>query len=976
MRFVAFGFWLFAYVWLGLAPLAMLATDTYPLEYRTDEANAFSATVLIEVGLLAYSAGVLLIARRNGKRSVVLEPLLARRLAPLPVLVLCGLSLLLAVVLIPRMGGMDAFFTSRQALWQSEAATGTERTLRTWILAVPAFWALIGLIHLPRRPRGDRWLRSARWMLLPLLLGLNVVVNNPISRPRFWAGTVLLALLFSWSRFNRPRAFRITAAALTAVVLLVFPYSDYFRYSQREAVQVVSLTEQLTSNMDYDSFQQMQTGVDHVEENGFSPSGALGPFVFMVPRSLWPEKPQALGITLAQHAGYEFWNLSAPLWIESYTWAGFPAVVAVFGLLGAAGRRMDEIRERLRDGPATLAFLLVPAFAFYQLIFLRGSLLAIVGPMLLLLITPLFITRPAGRPPRFPSPAPPATASHALTPEQEASVTSSTSFDDRYGEPDQLRDQLRQLLQYRVTIALGIALGLLGALLLMQLRAGSYTSTGEVLVRSTVDPFSTYGVSLDNQVSMGTEQQIALSATVADRAAGALREPSRADALLKELRVSNPPHTQILRFEYTAGTSKRAARVTNAFVDAYLADRKERTDATVARMTSMLKRQVAPLIKKNTAEGGKGSPALREQINALQKRISDFESRDTTGGDVVRKAEPPKHPVGPGRVTLMGLGLMSGLVLAMVIAWLRSTLEPRIRSVGEVEGALGAPVLAIIPGTAADGELLEVGRVASSRAEWYRTLAFHLRHGDARTAGSTLLVVAPKQDHDAEAAAVNLAAAFAEFGEDVLLVDATARTPGLAARLPLLTEDPGDDEEALGLLDDRLVVDVGTAGRITLCPDRRGTTTGDIPMSPMVTSAVSSAGPGRSKVVVTRALLEHADGLAVAQRADGVLVVGGLEHTRRDDLRQVRELMTCSGGRIVGAVLCTGTRRSLRRDAPDGVRHPGGPGSGVMPAARADGAQGLSVAARHADGETQADPVTLSQRSSSAQDDTLTASKG
>lgn len=540
-------------------------------------------------------------------------------------------------------------------------------------------------------------------------------------------------------------------------------------------------------------------------------------------------------------------------------------------------------------------------------------------------------------------------------------MTSSASFDDRYGEPDQLRDQLRQLLKYRVTIALGIVLGLLGGLLLLLLRAGSYTSTGEVLVRSTVDPFSTFGVSVENQVSMGTEQQIALSATVAARAAKALREPSRADALLEELRVSNPPHTQILRFEYTAGTPKRAARVTNAFLDAYLADRKERTDATVRRMASALKRQMVPLTRKSTAEAGKaGGPGLREQINALQKRISDMESRDTTGGDVVREAEPPEHPAGPGPAALIGFGLMSGLVLAIVLAWLRSALEPRVRSVGEVQGALGAPVLAIVPGTAADGELLEVGRVAGSRAEVYRTLAFHLRHGDARTAGGTLLVVAPKQDHDAEAAAANLAAAFAEAGEDVLLVDATATTPGLAARLPLLTEDLGDDADRRRLLDGRVVVDAGTAGRITLSPDRRGATTGDIPMSPMVARALSAAPSGRSAVVVTRPLLEHADGLAVAQRADGVLIVGGVEHTRRDDLRRVHELLSCSGGRIVGAVLCTGTRRSLLRGALDAVRRSRERGTSVLPAARADGAS------------SRVSP----QQSSSAQDDTLTASKG
>jgi hypothetical protein len=417
VRFVALGFWLYSYVWLGLAPLAMLATDTYPLGYRADDDKAFLAAALIELGLLAYSAGAAFATRRADSRSAVLEPLLSRRLAPLPVLVLCGLSLALSVALIPGMGGWGAFFASRQALWQTEAATDSARTMRTWLLAVPAFWALVGLIHLPRRKPGDRLVRAVRWMLLPLLLALNVVVNNPISRPRFWAGTVLLVLLFSWSRLNRPRAFRITAATLTAVTLLVFPYSDYFRYEKRESLQVMSLTEQLSTNMDYDGFQQMQTGLDLVEDHGHAPVSALGTTLFMVPRSVWPDKPQPTGTAIAQYAGYEFQNLSSPLWIEVYLWAGVPAVVAVFCLLGAAGRRTDDVWGRLRGRRSAFAVLLVPAFAFYQLILLRGSLMAIAGPLLLLLFVPLFITTPAARSSRFPAPVPaPATAGRAPTP--------------------------------------------------------------------------------------------------------------------------------------------------------------------------------------------------------------------------------------------------------------------------------------------------------------------------------------------------------------------------------------------------------------------------------------------------------------------------------------------------------------------------------------------------------------------------------
>lgn len=417
VRFVAFGFWVFAYIWLGLAPLTMLATDTYPWPYRTTEVTTFGAVAVVELGLVAYSAGAALAGRRGRTSGTptapgLMERLLARRLAPWRLLALCGLALVLAVLLISgQPGRLGAYFTSRQAIIKVGAADNAEdaflQVLLSWSLSVPAFWALLGLLRVPRLPGGDRWLRGVRWLLLPVLLALNIVVNNPISKPRFWVGTVLLTLLFTMPRLCRPRVFRVAAAGLIAALLLVFPYSDYFRYSDREDVTVVSLADQFTDNGDYDAFQQVQTGLDYAREYGYSPQDALGPPLFMVPRSMWPEKPDDTGITLAEYAGYEFLNLSAPLWIESYLWAGPWAVGVVFWLFGAAGRRMDDAHHRLRDRPGTLAALLVPAFAFYQMVFLRGSLLGIAGPLTLLVTIPLLISTPTGRASRFPSSAVP-----------------------------------------------------------------------------------------------------------------------------------------------------------------------------------------------------------------------------------------------------------------------------------------------------------------------------------------------------------------------------------------------------------------------------------------------------------------------------------------------------------------------------------------------------------------------------------------
>ncbi|MQY32387.1 hypothetical protein SRB17_03350 [Streptomyces sp. RB17] len=414
IRLVGLGFWMFSYIWLGLAPLPMLASDTYPWPYRAGEETSLRAVALVELGLLAYSAGTALAARRSHLRAVRpgrLERLLARRVSPWRVLLLCGFALAVAALLIPgQPGGIGAYFTSREAVHETgaldEGPDAFLQPLRSWSLSVPAFWALLGLLRLPRLPNGDRLLRRLRWLLLPLLAAVNLIVNNPISKPRFWAGTVLLTLLFSVPRLCRPRASRALAVAVLATVLVVFPYSDYFRYDDRHAVSVVSLSEQFTTKGDYDAFQQVQTGLDYARENGFSPRQALGPVFFMVPRSVWPDKPDDTGIALAQYAGYDFLNLSAPLWIESYLWAGPPAVVLVFCLLGVAARRMDEVRDRLLDRPGTVAILVVPAFAFYQLMFLRGSLLGITGPMLLLLTVPLLISAPARRAARLATPSP------------------------------------------------------------------------------------------------------------------------------------------------------------------------------------------------------------------------------------------------------------------------------------------------------------------------------------------------------------------------------------------------------------------------------------------------------------------------------------------------------------------------------------------------------------------------------------------
>ncbi|MFE2160761.1 lipopolysaccharide biosynthesis protein [Streptomyces lydicus] len=503
-------------------------------------------------------------------------------------------------------------------------------------------------------------------------------------------------------------------------------------------------------------------------------------------------------------------------------------------------------------------------------------------------------------------------------------------FDEPVEEPDQIRDQLRQLFRYRAFIVLGLVLGMLGGAAVSLLGGSTYTATGEVVVHAiSTAPFQAGGVSVDKQISMGTERQIAQSASVAAGAAKALGERTAPAVLQRDLRVSNPPETQTLMFEYSADSPERAAALVNAFVHAYLDYRENaashRIDTTVSKLSAELKPllEQRKVLDQRIAEANAGSGKTSDQsergnlvteIADLQGRISSLKSLDTTPGDIVRKGDPPAFPSSPGLAMLLLTGAVAGLALGILAAWVRSVLEPRVRSVADVQDNLRAPVLGILPRRRGGERLLEVGRSGhGNRAEAYRTIAFRLVH-DRRFAGrGSLLIVAPRENADAVSVAVNLAGAFAEIGNDILLVEANLRTPELAQRLPL---HPGHGRPLPGSWaeGERLAVDAGVDGRFDLLPGREVPNPARALTSPQFARLLNApSGPDEHVVVVTGPLLTHADGLAVAKQAAGVVVVCDLNEVRRDDLDRVWELITGAGGHILGAVLDKGSRgRSLR----------------------------------------------------------------
>lgn len=501
-------------------------------------------------------------------------------------------------------------------------------------------------------------------------------------------------------------------------------------------------------------------------------------------------------------------------------------------------------------------------------------------------------------------------------------------------EPALLRDQFRQLLRYRSLLACGVVIGLLGAGWLALSGEDTYTSTGEVSVRSaTSDPFAA-GASADKGINIGSERQTAVSDAVGTVAAGSLAKAGDAvevGTLLSGLQVTNPPNTLVLRFSYTGSAPEQAKARAQALAEAYLEIRRERTENSIDNMVDGYRAQLKPLTEQRdrlaqqeTGTVGNDVTSARANlivsISELSQKISELRALDTTPGYLNKKPVVPEAPSGAGLPLLLGLGGVVGLALGLLLSWVRLVFDPAVRSTRELVRSLGAPLLGTLPRErAAAATLLAIGRGGSRLAEEYRAVAFRLAYDPSFAERRSLLVTSPRGDNSmATAAAANLAAAFAEMGRDVLLVEADLRAPSLAGELGAAgrTGRPSwaAQAERTWPSDSRTNVDVPGSGAFTLVAGRR---TDNVPRAltsaPVGRILAEGGRPGAVVIVLAPPVLSYADAVALIDRVEGVVVVCDPREVHRSDLERIREIIGAAGGSVLGTLLHPGYGRLERR---------------------------------------------------------------
>jgi hypothetical protein len=387
----------FVYTIFGTSQLVQLSVGENPLRVDVSDGLANRQLTILIVGCLVFDVAYAVSRRRfseNGYDPPRQRVASLRRVVEFSIFVLA-----VSPLLIRHFGGLSSLFSSRQTVAdQLGISLAEQKTDESIIIAfsnVAPFLALFSLVRLRQAGAFQFRKRPTLGLLAGLLLADNVILNNPVSQPRYWVATVLIGFVFIARRFQGAVGMATVAATMIFISTIIFPYLDRYRYSGQPTDERHSAAYFFVNKTDYASNVDLTNTIVYVDRHGHTDGKQLlTDTFFFVPRTYWPEKADDTGQLLAIDINYPNLNLDAPLWGEAYIDFGIPGVVVVFGLYGVLASRMERRLLRIKASQsATWAALALPSLTGYQLIILRGSLLQATGRLSVMVLVLLLLTR-------------------------------------------------------------------------------------------------------------------------------------------------------------------------------------------------------------------------------------------------------------------------------------------------------------------------------------------------------------------------------------------------------------------------------------------------------------------------------------------------------------------------------------------------------------------------------------------------------
>ena len=375
---------------------------------------------------------------------------------------------------------------------------------------------------------------------------------------------------------------------------------------------------------------------------------------------------------------------------------------------------------------------------------------------------------------------------------------------ERSAQPPTLADYLAILRRRKWVIIVAVVLVPATAFLISVRQPALYQASADVLLSrqnlgSQVAGIQDPTIYQDPVRWAQTQADIARAPGVAERAAekvGAVTEGGGYS-------VAPKPNADVLVFAVSSRDREAAVRLANAYAGAFTEYRSELDTRSLNIALSQLGERLSDLQSEGQEDTGLYASLVEKEQQLKTLALLTTENTVVRPATGAVQTEPR-----PRRVALLG-GIL-GLVLGLGIALLWETLDKRVRSEAEIEDTIGVPVLARLGEPY--GRLRRNRRLASihephsAQAEAFRMLRTTVEFANLELGARSILVTSAVQREGKSTTVANLAAAFAQSGRRVILVDLDLRQPALAAFFRR-TGQPGVAEVVRGeaALDEALV---------------------------------------------------------------------------------------------------------------------------------------------------------------------------
>jgi polysaccharide biosynthesis transport protein len=160
----------------------------------------------------------------------------------------------------------------------------------------------------------------------------------------------------------------------------------------------------------------------------------------------------------------------------------------------------------------------------------------------------------------------------------------------------------------------------------------------------------------------------------------------------------------------------------------------------------------------------------------VQETLDQALYSETSMVRITDPAEPGVGHVRPDMTLNLALGIIVGLIMGVGLAFFIEYLDTSVKTIDDVERALQAPVLGVIPQNV--GALIDEGP-ESPHAEAYRVLRTNLLFSRKNNNTNSITVVSGGAGEGKSTTIINLATVFAQSGQRILLVDSDLRRPSL-----------------------------------------------------------------------------------------------------------------------------------------------------------------------------------------------------